>query len=218
MTKKLLSSIGSSSKKLEKASVWKSSKLKVSGEDSFIYEIYCLFRIVVDLLSNYDIRFVQGAAGKEFLFPKGPAQKQGWPRFQLLKRTNPALQWQLCHGTAIEDIHGHERYPDISLQEGDSPEQPNFSHVHLICDAKFQRDGKSEITGSEFARFGQFVAVLGVQGAQTVNLSFNSLTNLLGNCLLTNGSVSTEKDGERNRQFIKEVQQFFPKARYSVKP
>jgi hypothetical protein len=126
--------------------------------------------------------------------------------------------FQLCAGTKISDIHGYPRAPDISVQDGNAPSTPSYTHVLLIWDAKHRKDPTDRITHHELSEVGRWIDLLDLHGAARTGLALHRLGVLLGNCIISNGQFSTEPDAELARLDVKEVSGFHPKSRFAVRP
>ena len=149
MQDELLNEINQVAIALEDASVWCNSEKPVahvkSREDerakSYIYEFYCYMRIVADLMENYVLEYIPGEGKFLHKFPQAPANKKGKPRFHVYekKKSNEkgSLKFQLCAGTKIEGkFESENNHPDISFQKPKASEDPKFSDLIMIYDAR----------------------------------------------------------------------------------
>lgn len=209
----LIGQVSKSAEKLAVASTW-NGHLALDPPNDFVFELYVLFRMLVDLQTNYSIEFVPGV--KKATFPRKPAPKKGWPKF-VLKKDGKRIA-QICAGTQIQDLNGSLTAPDISVQAPDSPESPTFHHVMQILDAKHKSKVSKRITSPEFSEFQRWVELFNLRSKLGAMLKFDQLTVMAGNCLITNGNHSTEPNAERIRVNVKEVYGFSPKSTAKLKP
>lgn len=216
--KDLIAQVRYSAAALRKASIWVNSKLPLDVTDNYLFECYILFRLILNLAHNYTIRFVPGAGGNRFNFPRSPANKNGWPRFDICAKSDGTLLLQICAGTKVSDIYGKERAPDISFQNADSPDAPSWKDVKIIWDGKYRKKSSDSITDHEFSSFSRWLEILRLRNKQKPPINLNNLTQLLGNCLVTNGVKCTEPDAECTRADLKEVTSFYPGKQFSVRP
>jgi hypothetical protein len=197
---KLLEKINQYVKKLAEASVWSGSKesipfvseLDEETSQFYIYEFYCYIRIVEDLknVEEYQLEYIPGSG--EFLhkFPKAPADKKGKPRFNVLNK-NEELICHVCAGTKVKGYGGVNFHPDISFQNGkeEEGEDPDYKHLIMIHDAKFQQKPGSTLRKDEVFKFAEIVRIYDLNlnnNSRSINVKFNKLKGLEGNCLLTN--------------------------------
>lgn len=213
--KALIKEVVSSAGRLRNAATWATSRKPLSISEDFVFELYLLFSALRDLSRKYHIRFEPGTKGA---FPRKPANKAGWPRFILKDKVNGMPLYQICPGTAIRDMHGGKRHPDISFQTADSPDDPNYEHCVMIWDAKYRDDETDRITHLEFSAFAHWVEVLDLRGKAPFSIEFTALSAMQHNCLVTNGVTSTETNAERNRVTMKEVSGFRPGNAHTVFP
>lgn len=209
--RQLIGAVHVAAKRLGAATTWMGTKKAMSVADDFLYELYILFRLVEDLQQHYSVVYVPGNGRYKNMFPQKPGRKSsGWAKFEIHDKNTGALLWQLCAGTSIRDISNVARTPDISIQDANASDDPAASDVKLIYDGKYKKSGSSRITHPEFSQFAHFVDTLQLRGASVPSITFARLTDLLANCLITNGTASTEPDAERNRVAIAEVESFYP--------
>lgn len=192
------------SEDLREASIWHRSESilaeveienQCDASGDFIYELYCLFRIIKDLSIKYRIRIVKGSGLRRFKFPRKPAPKLGWPRFEVLDVLTNEVLLQVCAGTFIKsEAIGENRAPDISFQSAKSPEEPTESDVFCIYDAKFNEGRKkSKLSESEYAKVLMMVSDLRLNTGIPITLpvDFQHLTSMDANCAITNGEAWT---------------------------
>lgn len=152
-----------------------------------IYEFWCLMKILQDLRINYDIELIPNSVGNG-IFPQSSAKKKGYAYFKIKHKTIHDSKFQICYGTKIK-LSGAPKTthaPDISVQIWDSTEDPDENMVQLIMDAKYkEKDGTIPV--SQIHEIMQRITALNTKNADKINLHFDKLKPLLGNCLLTNG-------------------------------
>ncbi len=213
----LIARVQDSAKKLGVAATWAKTGHPVSVEDDFLYEMYILFELISALQHKYTVKYYSGSGDFLHMFPRKPANKKNRPRFEVYDSKNNRIL-QVCAGTKIKDIHDCQHSPDISVQDGSSSDDPNFTNIVFIWDAKFRKDCASRISNSEVSVFGRWLELFNLRGKSIDLVELHDLHQLHGNCLITNGDFSTELDVERKRLSIKEVSNFYPKMTFNVKP
>ncbi len=218
----LLGKINEYVKKLAEASVWHESRKSIPfirelDEDTsqfYIYEFYCYIRIVEDLknVKEYQLEYIPGKGDFLHKFPKAPANKKGKPRFHVFNKKNGELICQVCAGTKVKGCIGRENfYPDISFQNGKDKkeEDPDYTHLIMIHDAKFQQKTGSTLRRDEMIKFAQIVFIYDLHKGRSINVKFNQLKGLEGNCLLTNVKGNEDSVEYLESVGIKEVVEFY---------
>jgi hypothetical protein len=110
----------------------------------YVYELYCLFRIVSDLAKQHVVRLQAGFGNRKIRFPRKPAKKIGWPRYHVHDRVSSTLLLQVCAGTKVANMGANiERAPDISLQRAEASESPTEADLYCLYDAKLN-EGKQK--------------------------------------------------------------------------
>lgn len=214
----LINDVQSAATRLGVASRW-SSGTPVQVEDDFLFEMHVLFRVLAALEAHYVIEYVPGTGNTVHEFPRSPAPKAGRPRFNVKDSGNNGnVLFQICAGTKAEDVSGKKRGIDLSIQDANAPDDPDYQHVYQIFDAKYRRNPNNRITHSEFAAFAHWVETFGLRNAQPVGLNLDALKDLDANCLVTNGNYSTEEDGERQRVNVREIAKFYPNRQHQARP
>ncbi|MFC1924053.1 hypothetical protein ACFLXA_01630 [Chloroflexota bacterium] len=216
--KTLIAKVQQSAKSLGVAATWATSGRPVNLADDFIFELYVLFELIIDANNYYDIVYVQGRGDKRDRFPQKPANKKDWPKFEIYEKQVHVLQWQVCAGTIVKDIHDIERAPDISIQSNTASDDPRYTDVELIWDAKYRKNPKDRITHAEISEFGRWLELFNLRHSSKPSFMLSSLRSMVANCLVTNGVQSTEPDAERTRLDLKEVASFYPGAEFVVCP
>ena len=219
---KLVEKINEFKKKLAEASVWHASKKPVPvimDPDEqislfYIYELYCFLRIVADLvkkyrLEKYRLEYIPGKG--EFLhrFPKAPADKEGKPRFHVLK--GDETLFQVCAGTKVRGRFDSENFhPDISFQTGNAADNPCYKDLIMIHDAKFYQNPATTLRKEEVHKFAAIVRLydLNMKTTKPIIVEFDQLKGLEGNCLLTNVKGHPQSVDYLNSEGIKEVEKF----------
>ena len=218
--RKLRRRVSNSAKALRISAKWESSRKSINVADDFIYELFTLFCLVIDLKSNYVVRYDPGVGNKQNCFPRKPANKKDRPRFLVYNHNSKNALWQVCSGTKIKDIHGKSRAPDVSLQVGDSSDEPNYHDVLLIWDAKYKHNNEtiSRISSGEFSVFGRWIELFRLKNGTKPNIKLKTSEEMIANCLITNGRESTEPDDECLRKGLKEVFNYYPDKIYKIRP
>jgi hypothetical protein len=194
------------------APLWSSRKLAAIHGD-FLFETYVLGRLLVVLhLDGWSIRLVT-PAGKTPSLPKKPAKKsRGWSTFEVSKA---GMVVEICAGTNVADIHGHDRHPDISVQEPPGEQHPTYRHVRGLFDAKYRTRAMSRITAHEFAEFARWVDLLKQVGSRP---PWPTAAPFDANAIVTNGRGSTEPLQELQLRGVREIMGFGLSGSPSVRP
>ena len=200
------------------AATWVNSGQPVNISTDFIYELYILFELILQLSRFYKIKYNPGVGKNQHCFPKKPANKAGRPNFEVYSRHTRSLIWQICAGTKIVDKVNMKRAPDISFQKGSASDLPTFDDVELIWDAKYKSDSNTRITHKEISEFARWIDTLELRMTVIANLQLSQFHRMTANCLITNGKESTEPNAERIRCNLKEVMKFFPDKQFRVFP
>lgn len=218
----LLDKINEYVEALAKASVWHGSKESIPfiselDEDTsqfYIYELYCYIRIVEDLknVEEYQLEYIPGSGDFLHKFPKAPADKGGKPRFHVLNK-NGEIIFQVCAGTKVEGYGGVNFSPDISFQNGkeEKGEDPDHNNLIMIHDAKFQQKPGSTLRRDEVFKFAGILQIYHLNlknNSRSINVKFNKLKGLDGNCLLTNVKGNKDIVDYLKSVGIKEVVEF----------
>lgn len=188
--------------------ILESSAAPNKGADK-IYEFFCLMKLLEDLNYNYEVALDPGTiTGK--IFPQSPANKRGWPFFQIENKTNPAESYQVCYGTNIKLSTSPLTTiaPDISVQTENSSDDPDESMVELIMDAKFKYDDSKALSIEQIHAFMQRVHALQTTNAPVLPLSLKTLAGIKSNCLLTNGKGLQDQHQYCRNNRVKQVTDF----------
>ena len=182
------------------------SKKKVQDR---IYEFYCLLRVLEDLQQNYKIELKNNPMNDK-VFPQSPGKKENYSYFTLSVKSNRSSGFQVCFGTKIGLSKVTEKFiaPDISFQIFAASSKPNELDVILIMDPKYKFDSKKSLTTNELEKFMHWVNALQTSNASVQSVNFHALTDLLGNCLLTNGNYLKRQEEYCKAYFVKQVSNF----------
>ena len=213
----LINDVQIAASRLGVASRW-SSGTPVQVEDDFLFEMHLLFRVLTALEANYSVTYVPGTGSTTHEFPKKPASKAGKPRFNVKDKNNGSRCFQICAGTTARDESGRPRGLDLSIQDANAPDDPDYQHVLQIFDAKYRKNSNDRITHAEFAAFAHWVETFGLRNTPSAGLNLGTLNDLDANCLVTNGRHSTETDNECQRVTIKEIARFYPNVNHQSRP
>lgn len=217
--KKLLAKVRAAANSIRAASAWKKSKYAVNISDDFLYEMYVLGEILLDLRKKYVVDYDQGKGKKKDLFPRSPAHKAGRPKFLVRDRASGDLLWQVCAGTKVEDKEGNEHGLDISLQTNDSPESnPGYAHALVAWECKFKEDPTTRVSKDEYERFAGWVRRLDLVPSKCPTTLLPGLSALNGNTVVTNGKESTYTDSSRGNDSVCEVSGFYPGKSHKAYP
>ncbi len=214
----LVDQLRKSAKTLRRAASWAKSGLPLKLSDDFIFELYLLFELMIDLQKTYDVKYEPGKGNLTNQFPRKPANKTGRPKFEVYRKLDGSLLWQICAGTKIADINGDKRSPDISFQNANAPDEPCFKDIELIWDAKYRHDPNETIAHPELSAFAHWLEVLQLRNKTKPTIILHTLAQFVGNCLVTNGRECSEMDVECKRLDLKEVTSFYPGKIFSVRP
>jgi hypothetical protein len=209
------------------ASKWRSSnqtiakvhlKQKKSNGEDYIYEFYCYIRVICDLICNYNIEFVDGRGRFQYAFPQAPSPKEGKPYFVAKDKNSSEIKFQICAGTEIATTFQRSPAPDISFQKPESPENPTFENVLMIFDAKFNRSNsdKDKVGLNQLYYVSGMIRDLRIENAFLADIMFDELSELKGNCILTNGEAcNTDFEYHRSHN-LKEVEKFDANKTFNV--
>ena len=201
--KELIERLQRASKALTRATTWEGSITRMRGAElQYLFEFACYLHLLRQFKQNYSLGLVKRtkAGSKIACWPKAPSDKAQWSYFTLKPRSGTGKSWQLCAGTGIEDIHGQERHPDISLQTAEASDTPCHHEVTAIWDAKFRKKPTSRMSSGDVASFIMFMRQLEIakkpvpaplafakKGSAASGLKMASASGLI-----TNGEYSTE--------------------------
>lgn len=219
MRQDLLDRINQIAKSLDKASKWKNSEdafghividdrgTKKIAEDNYIYEFYCLMKIIEDLnkRTNHEIKF----KNENGIFPKKPASKNNRPYFIL--EVDGKEIFQICSGTNIQTkLTNVTKAPDISFQTMESDSiLPLCKDILAIYDAKYS-DSKSAKSYQEgqMALFNRMIRLLELEKPKSIEKYLTDYFAFSGNCILTNGKSYTTDVNELKEEMITAVEDF----------
>jgi hypothetical protein len=223
----LIKEINEYAKLLKKASRWENSELSIAPVETrnsenrgifYIYEFYCMIRIVDDLCSNYEMVFVTGEDEFEYKFPQASSNKKGKPKFTFLKDGEHIFD--IYGGVHVKGEHEcEEDHPDISFLKPNSPDDADATWLIMIMDAKFVSDFH-KLSKSEPSVFESIVRRFKLHDAPRIEIKFSLLNGIEGNSLLTNGIFHADKtkglDKRLKDNFIKEVHKFYPNFDFEI--
>lgn len=203
---------------LEQAAVWPNSRDPFTmSANSGLYELYVAIRLIDAMHRSHTVEYVPGHGDTAHSFPRGPAAKRGRPYFRLHVA---GKTFQLCLGTKIADRHGHERAPDISLQQGSASDTPTHNDVLNAWDAKYRElpHNDERLTHDEVALFRMWRELLQLEADLPDGLLLTGLEELRGNVLVTNGQHSTNRIALLEESLIRECERFYPGASHRARP
>lgn len=215
--KALMRRVKSAGTRLTRTALW-STNTSLNLANSFLLEMYLLFRIVQDLKSAYTVTYDKGASPHEHEFPQNGAPKAGRPKFIVKDKASGTVLFQICAGTTAADIHNHDRALDISIQKATATDSPTSNDVLQVFDAKYRTTFSDRLSHHEFSEFARWIELFGLRGAGTPAIQFGSMHDFDANCLVTNGQPSTELDAECNRTAVREITKFHPTKKYASRP
>lgn len=206
-------------KKLEKAAVWKGSKLAVdAATDSFVYELLCYFHIALAAAAHFEIRVAgldksSGVAKPIARWPKSPGHKQNFSYFHLMSQSDD--KYQLCPGINIKDKYNKLRAPDVNLLKGDSHSSPLWKDLLACWDAKFSSHDTKPLKDKEVADFIYTYQQLGNPRPPPTWCTAVTAPSYQRSGILTNAQASSEPDGALRENFLLETSgfPFSPKTR-----
>ena len=216
MTK--LDAIKKYAESLSKASKWIHSREQITSieaikkDDSkkaYVYEFYCLLRILDDLKERYDIEITNTSNGS--VFPKSPASKKNFPYFIVKEKGKNKVLFEICAGVDVKGLADETSAPDISFQIPQNHFNPTHKEVFMIFDSKFKHSLSAKVSGSEFNNVAGMIRNLSCENAHTnVIMDFhkNNFKGLKGNCILTNGRAYKLNE-KHNRLFNVKVVEMF---------
>ncbi len=212
---------------LKKAAVWNGTSLAVdAATDDFLFELYCYFQMAIWQKKKYVIRvagnvtppkkakkqaFNSGKANlkDEAHWPKKPALKTNFS-YLSLKLKNGSEAYQLCPGIRVTDKHGKDRAPDINLLVSNASDTPTYSDLCGCWDAKYTSKSNRPLPDIAVS---DFIYTFQELGSPMPPTGWTKSAELPGkkSGLLTNGSMSSEKDMALKSHQISETNNF-PKA------
>jgi len=210
---------------LAQASQWKYSKEAIANintikkderKKEYIYEFYCVMRIIDDLLIDYKIEVVN--PNKIVVFPKAPSLKKNYPYF-LVKNLKGEVLFQLCIGVKIMGHIDETNAPDISFQKKNSSVNPNYKDVFMIFDAKFKHRLNARVSDGEFSKICMMIDNLKCKNAEANSskiFKFKKLIEFHGNCLISNGNAYKENSKLHSHHCIKEIEKFDEDLNYKM--
>ncbi|MEY3442665.1 MAG: hypothetical protein RLZZ519_946, partial [Bacteroidota bacterium] len=207
-------------KHLKPAAVWHGSGLLIADVETenpceasgdFVYEMYCLWRVVADIAKRHFVRLITGSI-RGLNFPRKPAKKRGWPRFDVFDEKGETVIMQVCAGTGIYSANIDAfRYPDISFQHPGTADAPTELDLMCMYDAKFNEGHKkTDLSEGEYAKVQMMVSDLGLNRGLPLNLpvSFTELQEFDANCVLTNGGPWKQSHTRHQHHSLRVVYHF----------
>lgn len=88
----------------------------------------------------------------------------------------------------------------------------------LIYDAKYHFNSADRLDHSEFAALARWTETFDLRSRMPIALNFGSLSDLAGNCLVTNGQYSTETVNELLSVNLREIANFYPGITHTCRP
>lgn len=200
---------------IEKLSEWESTREAFGFIENvpdtnpdYIYEFYCAMRILDDLSNNHIIEIKPGVEG--YKFPQNPGKKVNFAKFLIKNRDTRRVLFQFCLGVNIQlsasplTTFG----ADISIHTSRSNDVPDESDIVLIMDAKYKQSKNTKLDISIIREFAQCIKDMKVPKDEIINLKFNRLMDLKGNCLITNGEGSLNHEQYCKNNTLKQVTRF----------
>lgn len=183
-----------------------------SAKDDYVYEVWCLTKILSALKTKYNVDFQPST---KIAFPKKPRPlSEGWSYFILTHKAT-GMKTQVSAGIKVK-ISMFKNYtiaPDIVFSKVIKSVDPTEKDVKLIMDAKFYSKG---LDIDDVRKFVLFVREIGCNKAS--RFEFDTISDLNFNCLLTNSDVYKNQDDYCTGGGIKQVGNFKPKAKRVVIP
>lgn len=210
---------------LSKASKWSNSEEAIINIDKaeneerkkeYIYEFYCILKILIDLSSNYNLEIQNNS--KNNVFPKAPAAKKNYPFFVAKDKISGKVLFQICMGVDISGLADETSAPDISFQHSETNLTPTYKDVIMIFDAKFKHKLTAKVSDTEFYKVHGMIVNLSCQDAEKKSKSiiFDKLSGLNGNCLLSNGNAFKTNPQHHKLFRLKEVVHFDEGKQFKV--
>jgi len=91
--KRIIAQARMSARSLKVAASWVNSSLPLQLSDDFLFELYILFELILDLKHQYKIRYNSGKDNNKHNFPRKPAKKKTRPRFEVYLKSDDTLLW-----------------------------------------------------------------------------------------------------------------------------
>ncbi|MEO9533657.1 MAG: hypothetical protein ABJG68_01560 [Crocinitomicaceae bacterium] len=176
----------------------------------YIYEFFCYIRILKDLKANYEIEFIKGGTGGS-QFPKAPGLKKNFPFFRLTNKTDGTDQFDYCAGIKVKGKAKEYSAPDISFILDDKLNDPDYTKIKMLHDAKYKHSAKAKVSDGEFYKVGGMIRNLDCESKIGRLIAFDQFTgplDLNGNFILTNGKAFKENKDHHALFSIKEAENF----------
>lgn len=188
-------------KELGEASKWGKSgrsiakiNLTTEDEEDYIYELYCTFKLLSDLILNYEITIVKGDK-YGFSLPRKPGLWKNFPYFKLRDKISGDV-FDVHLGVFITKVGKKVRHaPDISItnemQKNVETISPSNCIFVIDCKFKYEFNGSSEtIVKGQYYYVSGIVRTLSIRSPQKEVLKFNKFFGLIGNALFTNANAA----------------------------
>ena len=159
-------------------------------KDYYIFEFFCLMRILKGLGRNYIIEFKKGRKYPT-AFPGGPAKMKDYPYFSLVEKEKLKSQFWISYGTTVilSDASGSNPSPDISFLSKEPNLNVTEKDLLLIMDAKFKKNPSSPLSKTIMGAFLFCVHDCKLESPKAFRIDFTGIEDFNGNCLITNGKV-----------------------------
>jgi hypothetical protein len=196
--------------KLKAAARWNGSLHDVdSDEDHYIYELLCYFKLSMAATPHFNLKIVLRSRSQTgnpaALWPRAPGKKQNYSYICLHNQADEC-EYELCPGINITDRYNMDRAADINLLLPSQTEQPLFSHLCAIWDAKHRRI-TGRLSGPEVS---DFIVTFEALGKPEPSVSWRQIMPqaFRKSGLLTNGLFSTEPVLHLQDRSISETEHF----------
>jgi hypothetical protein len=182
---------------LQRASVWQGPRIEVDGaRDDFVYELLCYLTVALaavgPFIAELILRYPRKTTGKLLpLFPKKPGYKKNFS-YLVLKTPDGKVAFELCPGVWITDRHGKDRAPDINLLLPNGGDNPGYTDLRVVWDAKYVQDEAKLLADTAVSDFVFTFEELGSPEAPADWGNAIAVPAFRGSGLLTNGRPSTE--------------------------
>lgn len=204
MRKQLLDKINKYGDALRNVSTWHTSKDPFGHIDSgtatdYVFELFCLLKIVVDLTTHQKAELVAGRGVNKHAFPKKPGTKaNGWAHINILDRNDKAL-YEVWAGIDIfpTQLSGYSVAPDISFQKIGATVEADEFDVFIVMDTKYKTTpAKKQIDSlpvNLLREFAQIIKDVETSNTSVFKIKFDKLGDFKNNCLITNAPPDSSK-------------------------
>lgn len=177
------------------------------------YEFYVDFRILCDLLGDWELKLVNHGGKKIVRFPHAPSDKANYPYFEA--SNSGRVHFQVCLGTMITGTNGSTFSPDLSIQAANASLTPCSPDFVFGWDQKHTSNNR--LNRDETAKVSAHLKIVPPLAKGSVT-PFQSSNWPNCCCVVTNASCSTVTPGDLVVWEISEVYDCTPGKTKKTRP